>query len=63
VIWTQQAARNQLPLKAAILPLMQMFFIAAIGHGPNPLLFSELPELKRGKRGNVIVDEEFRTSM
>jgi glutamate synthase (NADPH/NADH) small chain len=38
-------------------------FIAAIGQGPNPLLISELPELKRGKRGNVIVDDEFRTSM
>jgi glutamate synthase (NADPH/NADH) small chain len=38
-------------------------FIAAIGQGPNPLLISEIPELKRGKRGNVIVDDEFRTSM
>lgn len=38
-------------------------FIAAIGQGPNPLLINEIPELKRGKRGNVIVDEEFRTSM
>lgn len=38
-------------------------FIAAIGQGPNPLLISELPELNRGKRGNVIVDEEFRTSL
>jgi len=38
-------------------------FIAAIGQGPNPLLISELPELIRGKRGNVVVDEEFRTSM
>jgi glutamate synthase (NADPH) small chain len=38
-------------------------FIAAIGQGPNPLLISEIPELLRGKRGNVIVDDEFRTSM
>ncbi|MFA6225718.1 MAG: NADPH-dependent glutamate synthase [Methanoregula sp.] len=38
-------------------------FIAAIGQGPNPLLISEIPELKRGKRGTVIVDDEFRTSM
>jgi len=38
-------------------------FIAAIGQGPNPLLISELPELTRGKRGNVLVDEEFKTSM
>jgi len=38
-------------------------FIAAIGQGQNPILISELPELKRGKRGNVIVDDEFRNSM
>ena len=38
-------------------------FIAAIGQGPNPLLISEIPQLKRGKRGNVTVDSEFRTSM
>jgi glutamate synthase (NADPH/NADH) small chain len=38
-------------------------FIAAIGQGPNPLLISEIPELKRGRRGNVVVDEDFRTSM
>jgi glutamate synthase (NADPH/NADH) small chain len=38
-------------------------FIAAIGQGPNPLLISEIPELERGKRGNVIVDAQFRTSM
>jgi glutamate synthase (NADPH/NADH) small chain len=38
-------------------------FITAIGQGPNPLLISELPEIMRGKRGNVIVDEEFRTSL
>jgi glutamate synthase (NADPH) small chain len=38
-------------------------FIAAIGQGPNPLLIGELPELKRGKRGNVVVDESGRTSM
>lgn len=38
-------------------------FIAAIGQGPNPLLVGEMPELKRGKRGNVIVDENYRTSI
>jgi len=37
-------------------------FIAAIGQGPNPLLIGEIPGLKRGKRGNVIVDDDFRTS-
>ena len=38
-------------------------FVAAIGQGPNPLLIGQLPELKRGKRGNVIVDENGRTSL
>jgi glutamate synthase (NADPH/NADH) small chain len=38
-------------------------FIQAIGQGPNPLLISELSGLKRGRRGNVIVDEDGRTSI
>jgi glutamate synthase (NADPH/NADH) small chain len=38
-------------------------FIAAIGQGPNPLLIGELPELNRGKRGNVIVNENYQTSI
>ncbi|MEI8330314.1 MAG: NADPH-dependent glutamate synthase, partial [Methanomicrobiales archaeon] len=38
-------------------------FITAIGQGPNPLLIREISQLKHGRRGNVIVDREFRTSM
>jgi glutamate synthase (NADPH/NADH) small chain len=38
-------------------------FIAAIGQGPNPLLIGELPELNRGKRGNVVVNENYQTSI
>lgn len=38
-------------------------FIAAIGQGPNPLLVSLLPGLERGRRGNVIVDENGKTSL
>lgn len=38
-------------------------FIGAIGQGPNPLLINELPALKRGKRGNIVVDENGRTSI
>jgi glutamate synthase (NADPH/NADH) small chain len=38
-------------------------FIQAIGQGPNPLLINELPELKRGKRGNVVTDRDGLTSI
>jgi glutamate synthase (NADPH/NADH) small chain len=51
------------PIEGSHFTIDADIFIAAIGQGPNPLLISLLPELKRGKRGNVIVDEEFRTSM
>ncbi|MGB7788474.1 NADPH-dependent glutamate synthase [Methanoregula sp.] len=51
------------PIEGSRFTIDADIFIAAIGQGPNPLLISLLPELKRGKRGNVIVDEEFRTSM
>jgi glutamate synthase (NADPH) small chain len=51
------------PIEGSQFTIDADIFIAAIGQGPNPLLISLLPDLKRGKRGNVIVDEEFRTSM
>lgn len=38
-------------------------FIQAIGQGPNPLLISQLPGIRRGKRGNVIADEDGRTAL
>jgi len=38
-------------------------FIEAIGQGSNPLLISELAGILRGKRGNVIVDEDCRTAL
>jgi len=37
--------------------------IEAIGQGPNPLLINELPALVRGRRGNIIVDENGRSSI
>jgi len=37
--------------------------IQAIGTSPNPLLVSLIPGLERGRKGNVIVDENGRTSI
>ena len=37
--------------------------IEAIGQGPNPLLVSLIPGLERAKKGNVVVDEDGRTSI
>ena len=37
--------------------------IQAIGTSPNPLLISLIPGLKRGRKGNVVVDENGRTSI
>jgi glutamate synthase (NADPH/NADH) small chain len=38
-------------------------FIVAIGQGPNPLLVQQLPRLSRGRKGNVVADEDGRTSI
>jgi glutamate synthase (NADPH/NADH) small chain len=51
------------PIEGSHFTLDADVFIAAIGQGPNPLLINGLPELRRGKRGKVIADNEFRTSM
>ena len=37
--------------------------IQAIGTSPNPLLVSLIPGLERARRGNVVVDEDGRTSI
>ncbi len=37
--------------------------IQAIGTSPNPLLVSLIPGLERGRRGNVVVDKNGRTSI
>jgi glutamate synthase (NADPH/NADH) small chain len=51
------------PIEGSHFTLDAYVLIAAIGQGPNPLLINGLPELKRGKRGKVIADNEFSTSM
>jgi glutamate synthase (NADPH/NADH) small chain len=37
--------------------------IEAIGQGPNPLLSGLIPELERGPKGNIVVDDNGRTSL
>lgn len=36
--------------------------IQAIGQGPNPVLVSQIPDLDKGKAGNVVTGEDGRTS-
>jgi glutamate synthase (NADPH/NADH) small chain len=38
-------------------------FIEAIGQGPNPLLVRKIKGITLGKRGNLVVDEDGRTSL
>jgi len=37
--------------------------LVAIGQSPNPLIPQSMPDLKLGKHGNIITDEEGRTSI
>ena len=37
--------------------------IVAVGQGPNPLLIHATPELKTTKKGTILVDEYFQTSI
>ncbi len=59
----QSGRPEPVPVEGSHFTIDADVFIAAIGQGPNPLLISEIPDLRRGKRGNVIVDDQFRTSM
>jgi len=51
------------PINGSLFTIDADVCIEAIGQGPNPLLINELPALGRGKRGNIIVDENGRSSL
>ncbi|MBN1195234.1 MAG: NADPH-dependent glutamate synthase [Methanomicrobiaceae archaeon] len=51
------------PVEGSAFTLDVDVVIEAIGQGPNPLLVSLIPGLIRGKKGNVVVDEDGATSV
>ncbi|HZD43405.1 MAG TPA: FAD-dependent oxidoreductase, partial [Methanomicrobiales archaeon] len=51
------------PIEASHFRIDADLFIEAIGQGPNPLLIQEIPRIQRGKRGNVVTDEDGATSI
>lgn len=51
------------PLEESNFTLDVDVVIEAIGQGPNPLLVSLIPGLELGRKGNVVVDENGRTSI
>jgi glutamate synthase (NADPH/NADH) small chain len=51
------------PIEGSEFTLDVDMVIQAIGTSPNPLLVSLIPGLERGRRGNVAVDENGRTSI
>lgn len=51
------------PIEGSEFTLDVDMVIQAIGTSPNPLLVSLIPGLERGRRGNVVVDENGRTSI
>jgi len=55
--------RSPEPIPGSEFTLDVDMVIQAIGTSPNPLLVSLIPGLERGRRGNVVVDEDGRTSI
>ena len=55
--------RSPEPIEGSEFTLDVDMVIQAIGTSPNPLLVSLIPGLERGRRGNVVVDENGRTSI
>jgi glutamate synthase (NADPH/NADH) small chain len=51
------------PVKGSHFVIDADVFIEAIGQGPNPLLIREIAGLSTARRGNVIVNEDGRTSV
>ena len=55
--------RSPEPIRGSEFTLDVDMVIQAIGTSPNPLLVSLIPGLERARRGNVVVDEDGRTSV
>ncbi|MDV2482398.1 NADPH-dependent glutamate synthase [Methanoculleus sp. Wushi-C6] len=55
--------RSPEPIEGSEFTLDVDMVIQAIGTSPNPLLVSLIPGLERGRKGNVVVDENGRTSI
>ena len=55
--------RSPEPIRGSEFTLDVDMVIQAIGTSPNPLLVSLIPGLERARRGNVVVDEDSRTSI
>jgi glutamate synthase (NADPH/NADH) small chain len=55
--------RSPEPIEGSEFTLDVDMVIQAIGTSPNPLLVSLIPGLERGRKGNVAVDENGRTSI
>jgi glutamate synthase (NADPH/NADH) small chain len=55
--------RSPEPIEGSEFTLDVDMVIQAIGTSPNPLLVSLLPGLERGRKGNVVVDKNGRTSI
>ena len=55
--------RSPEPIRGSEFSLDVDMVIQAIGTSPNPLLVSLIPGLERARRGNVVVDEDGRTSI
>ena len=55
--------RSPEPIDGSEFTLDVDMVIQAIGTSPNPLLVSLIPGLERGRRGNVVVDKNGRTSI
>ncbi|MDD5420379.1 MAG: FAD-dependent oxidoreductase, partial [Methanomicrobiaceae archaeon] len=51
------------PIEGSQFVLDVDLIVSAIGTSPNPLLVSLIPGLKLGRRGNIITDEDGRTSI
>jgi len=55
--------RSPEPIEGSGFTLDVDMVIQAIGTSPNPLLVSLIPGLERGRKGNVVVDKNGRTSI
>ncbi|MEW6617987.1 MAG: NADPH-dependent glutamate synthase [bacterium] len=59
----ESGRRKPIPIPGSEFTLEMDTVIPALGQGPNPLLLHATPGLELNKRGNIVVNEDLKTSL
>ena len=58
----ESGRRKPVPIKGSVFEMQVDTVVMSIGQGPNPLVQQTTPDLETNKWGNIVADDDGRTS-